>query len=419
MTERSRAQMEDPVRRAGARRALVASLLTALFALVALGCGGGGADSGGGGGDGGGEETGDIDIGAVGPLSGLYAIVGESQEAGIKAAIDELPNGEIDGRKVVLHSEDDRVEVQTGVNGLLDLTSNDQIVAVFGSTVTAVTEAMAQQLEKLEPQIPQVGVLGADSVVQPGGPGTPPRPWMFAVLASNYAEVDRLFEHIEADLAGQRIALIHDNTEYGTGTRDYVSQVAEEKGIEMVATESLPQGSENPGPQVSRVVGADADAIIMAVSQEDAARIAKTRQSQGSDAQLLCLTVCANFPDYRKLGGQAAAGTIGVQLAVTAEPTPEIRAFGEKYTEISGDETFPPPDYAMQTYDAARILFDVYDRVGTEPEAVIAALEEVRDFEGLTGTLSFSPDEHNALREPEHYALVEISADGVAPLGGN
>lgn len=397
-------------------------LLTALLAAVlvaAVGCGGddddgGGSTSGGGGGE---QQSGPINIGAVGPLSGLYSIVGESQEAGIRLAMEDIGD-RIGDREIVLHSEDDRVEVQTGVNAFTSLVSNEDIVAVFGSTVTSITEAMAQQIGAMEQPIPQVGVLGADSVVYPDGPGTDPRPWMFAVLTSTDAEIQKLIEYATTEVDDPRIGIIKDNTEYGEGIGRRAEQLLGEAGTEAVSVQTLQQNAPDPGPQVSRLVSAGANVIIIGTSQEDAARIARAREAQGSDAQLLCMTVCANFPDYRELGGRAVNGTIGVMLGVTANPTPEVRAFAERYQRLTGNDAFPPPDYAMETYDAARILFQVYEEVGTEPADVIAAMERVTDFQGITGTLSFSDSQRNALSSTDDYALVEINVDGVSPLAG-
>lgn len=396
-------------------------LLTALLALVlvaAVGCGGddenGGGSTAGGGGE---EQTGPINIGAVGPMSGLYSIVGESQEAGIRLAMEDVGD-RIGDREIVLHSEDDRVEVQTGVNAFTSLVSNENIVAVFGSTVTSITEAMAQQIGAMEQPIPQVGVLGADSVVYPDGPDGDPRSWMFAVLTSTDAELKKLLEYATTETADPRIGLIVDNTEYGEGIKTRAEQLLDEAGVKPVSVQTVQQNAPDPGPQVSRLVSAGANVILIGTSQEDAARIARAREAQGSDAQLLCMTVCANFPDYRRLGGAAVNGTIGVMLGVTANPTPEVREFAERYQRLTGNDAFPPPDYAMESYDAARILFQVYEEVGTEPADVIAAMERVTDFRGITGTLSFSATQRNALSNPDDYALVEITVDEIRPLAG-
>jgi branched-chain amino acid transport system substrate-binding protein len=391
-------------------RLTIPTLFLALLSAVAIGCGSGGAEpTTGGGGDGAAAEEGDISIGVIGPLSGLYAAVGEAQKAGIELAVEELEGGAIDGRKVVLHFEDDEVDPQAGVNALLSLTSDEGIVALFGSTVTAVSQAMSPQLEKMQPQIPQVGVLGTGTVLQD---------WMFAVLSDDDGQIAKLTEYVEAEGLGDKLGIIADNTDLGKNGTVVAENALADIGVTPIATESIAQNAPDPGPQVASLVRAGAETILMIVSQEDAARIAKAVRQQDSEAQLLCINTCSNFPQYAELAGKAAEGTVSVRLGVTVHPTPEVQEWADRYAEKTGDDTFPPPEYAFESYDAARMLFETYGEVGTEPGAVIDALSQVTDFQGLSGTISYAAGTHNGLSAPENYALVVIKDGKATPLEG-
>lgn len=361
------------------------------------------------------EEEGPIHIGAVGPLSGLYSIVGKSQEAGIELAIEELGEDGINGRQVVLHSMDDEVEVDRGVTALRQLLDEREVVAVFGSTVTAVTEAMARVIEGMDEPIPQVGVVGSDDVIFPDGPGTTPREWIYGVLTGNHAGVATLANYIAENHPDERVAIFHDETIYGTGGSRLAVELLGEQGIEPVATIELPQNTTDPSPQVSRAMNADPDVFLMITSQDDAARVALAVEGQG--IQLVCMDTCAAIPSYRELAGKAADGTVAWMLAASVSPTPAVEEFGERYQEHTGEEMFPPPDWAMQSYDMARILFQVFADVGTDPAAVKAALEEVKNFEGVSASnLSFGPDQHNALSDLDDYALVRIENGEIVPM---
>jgi branched-chain amino acid transport system substrate-binding protein len=385
---------------------LTGLLVMAVFGLLASSCG---SDS----------DNSPIDIGAVGPLSGLYSIVGLSQEAGVQIAIDELQDGQIDGREVVLHSMDDEVNAEKGVTALNRLIDEHEVVAVFGSTVTFITEAMARVIGGMDEPIPQVGVVGSDDVIYPDGPGTTPREWVYGVLTGNHAGVATLVNYVLDSHAGENVVILHDETLYGQGGNRLAVELFESGGgLGSLASIELPQGTLDPTPQVSRAFSHEPDVFLMLTSQDDAARVALAIHESGDDVQIVCMDTCASLPSYRELAGEAANGTVSWSLAVSINPTPALEEFRSKYQALRPEDGFTP-DWAVQSYDMAKILFKVFDDVGTDPVDVKEALGKVRGHKGVSSAdLSFGPDRHNALSNLEDYALVVIENGEVVPLAG-
>jgi branched-chain amino acid transport system substrate-binding protein len=73
--------------------------------------------------------------------------------------------------------------------------------------------------------------------------------------------------------------------------------------------------------------------------------------------------------------------------------TARAKAFVHAYENAYGH---PPGDaFAALGYDSALLLLDAVGRAqGTSPAEVHAALEGTRDFEGVTGTISYGPHRH-------------------------
>jgi ABC-type branched-subunit amino acid transport system substrate-binding protein len=140
------------------------------------------------------------------------------------------------------------------------------------------------------------------------------------------------------------------------------------------------------------------------------ARIARTLRAQNSKVQIMCTDQCAVIPDFVKNAGAAANGTISTKIAGTAlPPTPALRAFAAKYDKVTGTSAFPPPDWALGTYDAANILFSIWKRVGTDPTKVFQAWEKIKNYKGLScGNISFSATQHNGLGDQSCYRLMII-----------
>jgi branched-chain amino acid transport system substrate-binding protein len=366
-------------------------------------------------------DEGTLKIGVTGPQSGLYAIVGDSQEGGLKLAVEDLGEEGINGRKVEVVSKDDKFSPTTAVSNFQQFVNQDGICAMMGPTDTSSTKAVAEAIEQLpDGTIPQVGTLGTDDVIAPDGPGSKPRPFAFGVLTGNWPELTILTDHVNEKFKGKKVAIIHDPTDYGKNQADFAEKLLKERGITPVANVTLPVNTPDPGPQVNKVLDAGAEVVYALVSFDDVARVAKALRAARSDAQIICTDQCAVIPDFVKNAGPAANGTISTKAAGTAlPPTEELKKFSKRYNKLTGYNAFPPPDWALTSYDAARMLFDVWKKVGADPQKVYAELEKIQDFQGLAcPNLSFSPTQHNSMGEADCYRLMVIEDEKPVLLPG-
>ena len=73
--------------------------------------------------------------------------------------------------------------------------------------------------------------------------------------------------------------------------------------------------------------------------------------------------------------------------------TPEVQQFMSSYEKAYGN---PPQDaFAALGYDAANLLLDVLQRTtDIRPARIAEALEETSEFQGVTGTISYSAERH-------------------------
>jgi len=76
--------------------------------------------------------------------------------------------------------------------------------------------------------------------------------------------------------------------------------------------------------------------------------------------------------------------------------TPAAKAFIAAYRDAYG--VAPTDAFAALGYDAARLMLDALQRARGGKHGVFDALESTRDFEGVTGTISYSADSHVPLK---------------------
>jgi len=94
----------------------------------------------------------------------------------------------------------------------------------------------------------------------------------------------------------------------------------------------------------------------------------------------------ADAPEVETIAGSAANGLI--YSTTGASGNPEVRArFVDAYRKRYGQ---PPGEFAPEAYDAAMLVLDAIQKVGTDPTAIRDYLHSVHDYDGASGRITFS-----------------------------
>src|SRR6476469_1153339 len=185
-----------------------------------------------------------VKIGAVFPLSGNAASAGVHAKAAIETAMDIINNAHpelgnlplaknaglagLGGAKVEVVFADNQGSPATGQNQTLRLITEEQVVALTGAYQSGITLTASAIAEKYG--IPFVnGESVAANLTERGFK------WFFRTtpVAGDFANV---YSEFLADMkaAGAKtdsVALVHDNTEYGTSVANVITSVFKENGL--------------------------------------------------------------------------------------------------------------------------------------------------------------------------------------------
>jgi branched-chain amino acid transport system substrate-binding protein len=88
-----------------------------------------------------------------------------------------------------------------------------------------------------------------------------------------------------------------------------------------------------------------------------------------------------------QLGGQAVEGALNICLFVPTSDDPKIQSFTQNFQAKYGHL---PDTWAAQSYDGMYILAEALRQGGTDPKKIRDALAATRDFNGVTGTITFN-----------------------------
>ncbi|MDI6900346.1 MAG: ABC transporter substrate-binding protein [Anaerosomatales bacterium] len=376
------------------RRHVAAVMAVLLAVTVSLaGCGG---DAGSDGEAQGGEP---IRIGAVLSLSGTYSGLGTPEKQAIELEVERInDSGGIDGRPLQVVFEDDATDPAKAVAAATRLIERENVVAVIGATGTGQT--MALRDECVRAQIPVVSMAGGSVVTDDFSE------WVFQTPWPNRIVVPFTLEQL-AERGLTRVGVISDSGGYGADGHAIIVAEAAGAGVEIVADETFNPGDTDMTAQLTKIRGAEPDAVLMWNAGKEAAIVAQNMAQLGFDVPLVGSPGNGRVEFIDGAGDAAegfrfAAGKILVPEAYgdDVEAYDVATGFIERFTERYDKA---PDIFAGHAYDAIWVVADALDRLegDIDPVALRDAIEQTSGLVGVGGTFTYAPNDHNGLSTSE------------------
>lgn len=366
----------------------ILSLVTALcLALGLTACGGGTDETAAE--DSGSDDTasGDsvITIGMIGPLTGSLAVYGTHNERGVELAIEEInAAGGVtlsDGTyQLAVDTRDDQGDSTECVNAMNALIS-DGIQLVIGSATSAITSIANSE-----------GVV----LITPSGTADSLTTSMGYVFRTCFRDSfqGELAAQYAADQGYTRVGIVYCSADtYSSGLRDAFSAACAEKGIEVVAEESVATMTEvDYTNQFNQMVSAGAELVFTPFYYDVMGPyLIPQARSVGFDGVLLGADGVDNtettIPDGADLS--AYNNVMFVNHYSTELATSDVSInFVESYEAKYGES---PNNFDALAYDAVYVLKDAMEDCGAADAASVQAslADTSKVYEVSTGTFSF------------------------------
>ena len=135
----------------------------------------------------------------------------------------------------------------------------------------------------------------------------------------------------------------------------------------------------------------ETDALILANNSSSLETMIKQLRELGWNKPIISDNATINNPalkDLNLLNGIVYAD-YEYSRDLQSDDRPEIKNFKEKYKEILGNY---PPYIPAGHYDAIKLIAYAISKVGDDPEKVAKFISETKDYQGITGKLSFNSD---------------------------
>ena len=352
--------------------------------------------------------------------SGATAPLGEDSKGAIEIAIDDR-GGKLLDHDIQLTGEDTLCNAEGGQAAGTKLAADPTIVGIIGTNCSS--EARAAM-----PQISQAGmVMISPSNTNPDLTNpTHPDHWPGYLRTAH----NDLFQgRVAAEFAWTQLqvktaATIHDGSPYAESLQRVFAEVFAELGGTVTSQEAINVGDTDMGPVLTRIAAGSPELIYFPIFEPEGGFVADQSKDVSGLENTILMGADGLFADsFPENAGSAAVGMyLSGPYVDPSAGSPYAAFLGKWNTKFGG---VPPSGFHAHAYDATNILLDsiaavaVKDADGTVHigrQALRDAMYNVRNFNGLTGTLSCDVNGDCATGEALGvFKLSQAEVDGAWP----
>jgi branched-chain amino acid transport system substrate-binding protein len=301
---------------------------------------------------------------------------------GLEMAVAEVnAAGGVNGRPIRLMRRDDRESTDEGRAVAQRIGADPSVIAVIGHLQSYVS-------------VPAAAIYDNVGLVMLAPAATDPD-----LTAQGYERVfratftDKVVGHRMAEYAARqgyrRIAIDYVRSSYGRALANAFEERAVDLGLTIVARQSY--GADQATlqtfePMLHEWAQLDLDAIFLAGEVPSGAYFVSAARRQGITVPILAGDALGS-PTLVEIAGPSAEGTIVPSVFHPDEPRPEVQRFAADFRRRYGAA---PDASSALGYDAVRLLAAAMRQArSAAPDQVAAALHATRDWQGVTGALTF------------------------------
>jgi len=349
-------------------------------------------------------------IAAVLPLSGKLAPFASDVLSGIQLAV-EANRDRAGSASVGLIVKDFESDYASFLDDFSELLNTDRPLAVIGPLLSKNLPVMAELAERAHiPLITPTATL--PNVRRLGN-------YVFSTALTYQLQAKRIAAYAIKEQGFRRFCILHPDTTYGRElARLFAQEVREHEG-EVIAIESYKEGEADVSAQLKRMKAEDLkryglsvpidqtklagkltkldkkifytpgfDAIFIPGRAADAGLIAA--QLNFHDMKVPFLGANGwNSPDFARTDDSSIDGAVFVDGFFVDSPTPTVQDFVDRYKKRFQTN---PALFAMQGYDAAKLVLDAVRKGASSGEAVHDQFLTQPDLSSLAGPAAFGPD---------------------------
>jgi len=366
---------------------LIAAFLIFLLVipLVLTACSGGGEAS---------KET--VKIAYIGPITGPNAAIGLGMRNSAELAVRQANEKGDLPFKLELVVLDDASDPTTAVNAVNKAASDPKVVAAVAHFNSGAALATKDVFHKYG--LPAVIASAInDKITQDGYPE------ITRVITASKIQNEFAAETAVNEWGVKKIAVIHDQTEYGKTNAEQFIDKAKSLGAEMLSFDGISVGQQDFSALLTKIKGEAPEMIFFGGLATEAALI--KRQMSELDIPAIFLSDSGIHSEtFIDIAGNLAEGSLASGLISPIDELPKGQEFVAAYEKAGFKEFYEA--FGPFAYDAANIIIEALKNTEKiDRKAVTEAIRATKDFDGLLGKTTFGEDGQSLLNSVITYVV--------------
>jgi branched-chain amino acid transport system substrate-binding protein len=382
---------------------VVAVVSLALLPFSGTACGPGAASA----------DSGPIVIGADLELTGVDSAIGTTYQRALQLRIDEInAAGGVAGRRLSLLAKDNHSVPGISVANVSSFAADRTVAAVVMGACSSCVNSVAKVIS--DARLPTVSLAPASGTVRP----VTDRRYVFKLGPDAEQSAASLATRLHSTGA-KKVALLSTDDLNGSDAVTALNAALGKGSPTVVGSQLFPAGDTDPDTAVHAALKNGPDALLVSAFPDQAALVAKSARDAGYTKQILFgATAAGNL----FLSGPAAGATNGTVMVA-----PQSMLLGDVVAtnpaRIAGKQWFADytarygtfSGYSTYAADALRLITDAIAKAGGPEHAKMRDAMERDTFDGYSGQIAFSADNHSGLR-PAALTMVVARSGRWQPL---
>ncbi len=319
-----------------------------------------------------------ITLAWIGPLTGSSASLGIDNYHGVELAVKELnKNGGINGHGIHLVVEDDQMDPKLTVNAYQKVTTIDYADAILSPSYSGLL-SIVDKADRSKTVI--VNSLDTSEEIAAGGE------YLFGVGIYDEGIGQTLAEFTYATLQQQNVAIIYNNEDaFMSLVKDAFTVRFEELGGKIATAKAYTAETNDFRTMLLQIDSENINTLVV-LGYDEAGFILRQAQEMGLNFTILGTDTFTSKNFLRN-----AEGAEGAYFTSWHSESEAYQQFLQRFTKQYGKAP-EQPLFSAAGYDAVMVVAEAMRHGGTSGKALHDALYRVRELDGITGTLTMSPD---------------------------